>query len=306
MLSTEKVEQTKEKEDTRRPFIEPGWYKDLGNDEYHGSFGVSSSQLKTLIEQTPAHLAHAMGVTREPTPAMMLGTAVHSLVLEPDQFDNDVAVAPVVDKRTKIGKEMWAEFMASSGVKAVITEAQFEQAQAMAKSVREHPTAGALLESIVPESSVFWWYRPMDPDDNTKYKELLKVRPDALCRDYPVVIDLKSTADGTYSGFIKAIQNFHYHVSAAMYLEGINQCKPLLEEMRHFAYTKFLFVCVENFAPYLTSVYELSPEYLDIGKALYRRSLHALRHGRENDWPGFPDEVRIIEPPGWASRMHVV
>lgn len=303
MLTTEKIE---DQEPARRPFIEPGWYKNLSNGEYHGSFGISSSQLKMLAEHTPAHLKHAMAVHREPTPSMMLGTAVHSLVLEPDQFDNDVVVAPVVDKRTKIGKELWAEFEAGSAGKAIINESQYEQAKAMAESVHSHPIAGALLDDIVVESSVYWWYRSMDPDDPTKYKEMLKVRPDAICRKYPAIIDLKSTADGTYSGFIKSIQNFYYHVSAAMYLEGVNQCKPLLEELRHFAYTKFIFVCVENTAPYLTSVYELSPEYLDIGKALYRRGLYALRHGRENDWPGFPDEVRIIEPPGWASRSFVV
>ena len=56
-----------------------------------------------LTEHTPAHLKHSMSVHREPTPSMMLGTAVHSLVLEPEKFDTDVVVAPVVDKRTKIG-----------------------------------------------------------------------------------------------------------------------------------------------------------------------------------------------------------
>lgn len=303
MSVAEKVE---EKESGKRPFIEPGWYKDLGNEEYHGSFGVSSSQLKTLIEQTPAHLLYQMGHPKESTANMALGTAVHSLVLEPGQFDADIAVAPLVNKRTNAGKQEWSDFVASSGDKAVITEVQYEQAKLMAESVRNHPIAGRLLEDIVPESSVYWWYRSMDADDDTKYKQLLKVRPDALSRAYPVVMDLKTTADGSYSGFVKSIQNFNYHVSAAMYLEGINQCKPLLEEMRHFAYTKFIFICVENFPPYLTSAYDLSPEYLDIGKTLYRRSLRTLRDGQENDWPGYPDEVRIIEPPGWANRMHIV
>lgn len=303
MLTAEKIEA---QDAERRPFIDAGWHKNLNNNEYHGSFGFSSSQLKALIEHTPAHLQYGMTAHREPTASMALGTAVHSLVLEPFRFNDDFVIAPVVDKRTKIGKEIWANFEADSAGKTLINAAQFEQASAMADSVRNHPIAGALLDDIVVESSVYWWYRSMDPDDDTKYKEMLKVRPDAICRKYPVIIDLKSTADGSYSGFIKSIQNYYYHMSAAMYLEGVNQCRPLLEEMRHFAYTKFIFVCVENAAPYLTSVYELSPEYLDIGKTLYRRALHALRYGRENDWPGFPDEVRIIEPPGWASRGFIV
>jgi hypothetical protein len=146
----------------------------------------------------------------------------------------------------------------------------------------------------------------MDPDDDTEYKTMLKVRPDAISRAHSVIIDLKTTADGSYSGFQKSIQNFYYHMSAAMYLEGVNQCKPLLNELGHFAYTKFVFICVESAPPYLTSVYELSPEYIDIGKALYRRALHDLRRGQEQEWPGYPDEVRIIEPPPWGNRIPIV
>lgn len=303
MSATEKAPEAFERQ---REFIEPGWYRDLGNDAYHASFGISSSRLKTLIEQTPAHLKHEFGVHKEPTANMMLGTALHTLVLEPEKFDEEVAIMPQLNLRTNAGKAEKEAFMYEAQGKAVITPAQFEQAQRMAESVMSHPIAGVLLSDIVTESSVYWWYKSMDADDDTKYKEMLKVRPDALCKSYPVMIDVKSTMDGSYTGFIKSIQNFYYHVSAAMYLEGVNQCKPLLEELKHFAYTKFVFVCVENKAPYLTSVYELSPEYLEIGKTIYRNALYALKNGREQDWPGFPDDIRVIEPPGWARRGHIV
>lgn len=289
-----------------RPQIAPGWHRDLSNEEYHGSAGYSSSQLKTLIEKTPAHLKHSFGVLREPTDNMNLGTAVHTLVLEPEKFDEEFAVSEKFDGRTKAGKAAKAAFEAESVGRTVITEPQRDKAILMAESVRNHPIAGLLVSDIIAESSVYWWYKSMDPDDDSRYKQMLKVRPDILCRGYPVIADLKTTNDGSYTGFIKSIQNFYYHVSAAMYLEGVNQCKPLLEEMGRMAFNKFVFICVENFEPYLTSVYELSPEYLDIGKLLYRRSLRVLRDGIENDWPAYPDEVRVIEPPGWAQRGFIV
>ena len=289
-----------------RPQIAPGWHRDLSNEEYHGSAGYSSSQLKTLIEKTPAHLKHSFGVLREPTDNMNLGTAVHTLVLEPEKFDEEFAVSEKFDGRTKADKAAKAAFEAESVGRTVITEPQRDKAILMAESVRNHPIAGLLVSDIIAESSVYWWYKSMDPDDDSRYKQMLKVRPDILCRGYPVIADLKTTNDGSYTGFIKSIQNFYYHVSAAMYLEGVNQCKPLLEEMGRMAFNKFVFICVENFEPYLTSVYELSPEYLDIGKLLYRRSLRVLRDGIENDWPAYPDEVRVIEPPGWAQRGFIV
>ncbi len=284
----------------------PGWYKDLSNEEYHGSAGYSSSKLKMLIEQTPAHLKHSFGVQTEPTENMLLGTAAHALVLEPEKFATEFAVSEKFDGRTNAGKAGKAAFEASNFGKTIITQATFDKAQAMADSVLTHPIASLLVSDVIAESSVYWWYKSMDADDDSKYKTMVKVRPDALCRAYPVIVDLKTTVDGSYTGFIKSIQNFYYHVSAAMYLEGCNQCKPLLEEMGRMAFNKFVFVCVENTAPYLTSVYELSPEYLEIGKLLYRRALRTLREGHEADWPGYPDEVRVIEPPGWAQRGYVV
>lgn len=292
-----------------RPFIEPGWYRELSNDDYHGSFGFSSSQVKTLVEQTPAHLRHGMGQSKAETDNMLLGTLVHTLVLEPQGFASEFVVAPEgINKRTKAGREEWAAFedAAAKSCLRVITQSMLDKASAMAASVLSHPTASILLSDVIPESSVYWWYESMDPDDYDDYSLMLKVRPDAISQAHPVIIDLKSTADGSISGFQRAIQNFHYDLSAAMYLEGVNQCKGMLKEIGYLAYTKFVFVCVENFAPYLVSVYEISPEYLELGKLKYRRALRVLQHGIQNDWPGFPPEVRVIEPPGYAKYAFTV
>ena len=292
-----------------RPQFAPGWYPDISNEDYHASTGFSSSQIKTLIEHTPAHLKQSFIDERTETDNMLLGTLTHTLVLEPEKYDSEFVIAPDVNKRTKDGRAEWAAFEAKCQGQGLtpITESMLKAAMAMAESVKAHPMAGALLSDIIPESSVYWWYDCMDPDDDDDYSLMLKVRPDALSRAYPAIIDLKTTRDGSYTGFIKSIQNFYYHVSAAMYLEGVNQCKPLLEDIGHFAYTKFIFVCVESFPPYLTSVYELSPEYLDLGKTIYRRSLRILQHVvSTGEWDGYPGEIRLIEPPSWANRSFIV
>ncbi|HXK56535.1 MAG TPA: hypothetical protein PLZ16_07810, partial [Gammaproteobacteria bacterium] len=72
-------EEAESQEATKRPFIEAGWYRDLSNEAYHGSFGYSSSGLKILIEHTPAHLQYSLAHRSEPTANMALGTAVHTL-----------------------------------------------------------------------------------------------------------------------------------------------------------------------------------------------------------------------------------
>jgi len=291
----------------QRRHMEPGWYRDIPDEEYHrGTTGWSSSQLKTLLEQTPAHLRHDMAAPSEDTKSTALGGAVHAALLQPHRYDDLVAVLPELNLRRPAEREIRDQFYAEHAGKSIITQAQAETAEKMIASVRAHPMAAALLSDIVPESSVYWWYRSMDPDDDEQYRQMLKVRPDALSIAHPVIVDLKTAIDASYTAFIRAVMRHYYHVSAAMYLEGVNQCKPLLEELRHFAYTKFVFVVVENEEPHPTAVYELSQEFLDIGKALYRRAVRTLRDGIAQDWPAYPEDIRIIEPPPWANRGHIV
>ena len=304
-----------EQQDAQRPFIEPGYYYDLSNEDYHGSFGFSSSQVKTLVEKTPAHLKHSFTAERETTVAKSVGQALHTLVLEPHKFEAEFIVPPEINRRTKAGREEWADFekQAKDKHQTLITQKQLDEARQMAKlqtcidgEMVPHPIAHLLLKDVIPESSVYWWYNAMDPDDDGDYRLMCKVRPDALSRLHPVVIDIKTTKDASFSGFSKDILNYKYHLSAAMYLEGVNQCKPLLQDIGFFAYTKFVFICVENFEPYLTAVYEMSPEYLDLGKQLYRLSIRKLQQGMREDWPGYPDEIRLIDPPPWGNRLHTV
>lgn len=293
-------------EKKQRPFIAPGWHKNLTNDEYHGSFGTSSSALKKLVTRTPAHLAYSQAHPMEQTDAMALGTAVHTLILEPEKAKSEILVLPDINRRTNAGKEEYAQFLQYAEGKTVLTPEQFSNATAMAESVLSDPYAGALLEDTVRESSVYWWYRCQDADDDTEYKEMLKVRPDAISRSHSVIMDVKTCRDASLSTFTRDIHSMNYHLSAAMYLEGVNQNKELLEELRHLAYSKFVFICVENTAPFLCAIYEMSPDYLALGRQIYQQTLRTLRRARAEDFPGYPEGIRIIDPPPWATRGHVV
>lgn len=69
--------------------MEPGVYFDLTNDEYHGGPGTNKGLLD-VVARSPLHakalLDRANDDRPEPTPAMVLGTALHTLVLEPELF----------------------------------------------------------------------------------------------------------------------------------------------------------------------------------------------------------------------------
>jgi exodeoxyribonuclease VIII len=282
-----------------RPRYEPGWHQGMSNPDYHGSSGVSSTMLKKLLTRTPAHIEFERRHPKESTASLALGTAFHTLVLEPEKFNSEVAVMPEISGRGAPAAR--AEFVLANRDKAVITPDQLITAQAMAESVANHHEAALLLENTINESSIYWWYHSRDPDDDTEYRQMHKVRPDALGIAHPVCIDLKSARDATEEGFCRSIIDYGYHVSAAMYLEGINQCDDALNEMGVFACINFVFIVVEPVPPYVVGVYELSKEGVELGKAMYRKAAYAYKKAKDNNWPALPG-VRQIELPQWANR----
>ena len=297
-----RLQQTMSDQDARRS-IALGFYPDLSNADYHASEGYSSSQLKKLVRGTPAHLAQGSKQARAPSHDMLLGSVLHTLVLTPHTFADEFALEPTgADARSSRGRIVLAGFQkdcADSGI-TPITREILDTAWAMEASVKAHPIASALLADVIAEASVYWQHEPADPP------LALKVRPDAVSRAHSVLVDLKTTEDGSVSGFQRSIQKYHYDLSAAMYMEGVNQCAPLLEVAGREAFEKFVFICVENVAPYLVSVYELSPEYMNLGRTKYRRALQVLQEGFQNGWPGYPNEVRMIHPPGYAKFAYTV
>lgn len=71
----------------------PGVYANITNADYHGGPGVSKSMLDVLAEKSPLHLHYlrtqANDNDKQPTPAQMIGTAFHALLLEPAEFVKD-------------------------------------------------------------------------------------------------------------------------------------------------------------------------------------------------------------------------
>jgi hypothetical protein len=121
----------------------------MDNAEYHAHPAISKSHLD-LIARSPLHYwaryIDENRVAQEATPAMRLGTALHTHVLELDSWDKDIAVSPFgIDRRTKVGKEMWAAFESDSKGKTLITADDAEQVMAMGRAVHSHPAAAMLL-----------------------------------------------------------------------------------------------------------------------------------------------------------------
>lgn len=251
----------------------------MTNKEYREHEGISRSQLQE-IQKTPFHFHYMMENPKEETESLLFGRASHKYILEKDDFFNEYAVAPKVDRRTLKGKEEWAEFCEASEGKSVITQEQFETILEMDKSIDKHPIARQLLTGDV-EQSFFW--------TDTETGEAVKCRPDCMTEydGKSFIVDYKTTTSCADGDFERSCRKYGYQLQAGMYREGVFQ--NTLEEYG------FIFVAQEKTAPYAVNVYVCSKEYIDRGYDIYRKLLGTYHWCKENDsWYGYEGALNEV------------
>lgn len=265
----------------------PGYHRSLPNAEYHAGPGVSKSQLD-LVHECPALLLWSRRAPRDETAvaAVDIGDAFHALLLEPHRFRLEYLVAPVAERRTKAGKDEWADFQACARGRTVLSAEDWLKLRLMRESVLAHPVARRLLEDEGDvEPSIYW----TDPETG----ELCRFRPDKLIRRRRIILDLKTTAD--LDRFAASVHDYRYHVQDAFYSEGYTQ---------HFGGPPdgFVFIAAStsrDAGRYPVKVFSLTAAEKDAGRDEFRADLATYHRCRtRNEWPG----VQPLERPAWARR----
>ena len=123
--------------------------------EYRAAEGVSRSQLWRLHEGSPEKFMYAEEHPEEPTPALVFGQMVHKLILEPETFNDEFAVAPDVDRRTKDGKAAWALFAEMNEGKTIVKAEDYDTACGMRNALLANDLITKLL-SGKHEVPLFW------------------------------------------------------------------------------------------------------------------------------------------------------
>lgn len=265
-----------------------GLYNGVPNADYHAGPGVSKSGLDK-VAQSPLHYwAAYLDPNRQPreeTPAMKVGTAIHAAVLEPDVFRDGYLPAPRIDKRTKAGKEMYADLQAIAESKnAILLDADdYAACVAIADQVRLHPAARALFREGAAEQSAFW--------TDAETGVLCKARPDWLMPG--AILDVKSTENASPGGFQRSVANYRYHVQAAWYLDGLAAATG--DRLQ-----AFIFCCFEKTPPYACAFYYADADMIELGRREYRKALRVYADCLAADkWPGYPVEILPISLPAW-------
>ena len=266
--------------------IQPGMY-DLFIEDYHNGPGISRSGLMEL-KRSPYHYwcryLNPDYKSEPSSPAQILGNALHTLILEPHQFEERYFVMPGFNKATKEGKAHWQTIQFELGNKQILSSNHYQIVQRMAESFQKHELASQFLEKAEIEQSIYW----NDPETDV----LCKCRPDILRAN--LVADLKTTQNGSAKSFSKAMYDYGYHIQAAMIQEA-------LIEIKKVKIKDLLFLVIEKSAPYAVSIYQLDETSIEQGRYEFKQLLSRYKHCLEtNDWPAYA--IQTISIPRYAFQ----
>lgn len=258
---------------------------DISNDQYHASAGISRSKLM-LLDKSPYHFWYetlsGMAEKREATDAMNIGSAFHTLLLEPSKFHREFAVAPKMDRRTKQGKEDYEAFMQASEGKILLSDDQFVKVNNMVDLVAKHEIVETLLDEAQFERSIYW----TDKETGLQFK----TRPDIWSSK--MIVDLKTTADASAYSFTRSALNYGYYLQAGMAFEA---CKAIGKP-----FEMFVILACEKAAPHVPAVYMMDEAALQFGIdqfTAYKKRLKACFDSGK--WEGYP--VQELSVPKYAT-----
>lgn len=304
-----------------QPPIRPGVYS-LPPNAYHDGPGVSKSMLD-IVHEAPALLEwdRKAPVDTEAKTAVDVGTALHTLLLEPDRFDQEYVaefqapkgaivtaddIKAALDERgiqyTKssskqalckvlldndpnapVSETLEAEWAKGINGRTVLSLADARKLGLMRDSVMAHPFGRKLIEAAGEVEKSFYW-----DDDETG--ELCRCRIDKVIPRLGLIMDVKTT--GEIARFSDSIREYRYHCQDPYYSDGYQAATG--DQVKSFV---FLVVgSTRDRGRYPVRLKSLTTQDRDIGRAEIRADLNVYAQCRRSGvWPG----IETISLPAW-------
>lgn len=210
---------------------------------------------------------------------LLLGAALHDMILLPAIFEGKYVCKPSAKKNTKEGKVIHAEFEAANKGKVALPLKIWNQVHAMGLQVKAHPLVQGIMEGAKTEQTIFWY--------DSKTRLLCKCRPDIM-REDGIIADIKSTVDASFPSFRKSIVNYSYDRQAAFYLRGASDGAGK-------KYNSFIFIAVEKTPPYAIAIYNVNDAVIEVGNKLCDNDLEKVLHANKQNTFGYPMEIQDID-----------
>ena len=217
---------------------------------------ISSSMVKQALQGSKKQFDYAMEQTLE-SEALLVGSAFHAMMLEPDNYKKLYAFEPNMDRRTKAGKEYilnWKE--ENKDIPHHLPGKYEEMLINMKESLDNHPRYKDLIKGPdVGEREVIKLFEL----EGAK----CKAKVDYYNPEDNYILDIKTCNSVKIDDIIESIKKYMYGVQAAFYLDGLKA-------------HKFYFVFIEKKAPYDVVIIDFKTP-LEDGRKAYKAGVANIK-----------------------------
>jgi hypothetical protein len=261
---------------------------DMTGEAYHDHAALSRSDALTILR---AGTRTAKWNREHPQPrsqpALEFGSMFHTAMEGISELERKYDIEPSGDKRTKAVKEAIEEARLAFPDKTLVPEAQYLQVLRMAEAVQEHPRVQELLlgNRVEREVSLFGECCGVG----------VKARPDAVLPDLDLIIDWKTTQDGSRDGFDRSVLQYGYWLQPTWYtsLANVHYMRPM----------NMIFVCVEKSEPYNVSLFCLDDGWNRYARSKMQDACVQWANSLANDvWEAYSEEVQTLQAPKWIAE----
>ena len=200
------------------------------------------------------------------SPALRFGNLLHTLVLEPQEYQDKFIVfnpedRPEKDKSmaSKLNKGWKRSFEEQPGI--VINMDQYNQALNMRDKLYKFKEIKDILDNSEKEVPKCWL------DFNTMRK--CKGKADMVVDGGSMLVDLKTTSK-PITEFKKSAYRYSYHRQAAFYMDG-------------FGAKEFVFIVIETQPPFQIGIFRCSEGFIEQGREEYVSLLQQLNLPKQNN-----------------------
>jgi exodeoxyribonuclease VIII len=157
----------------------------LTNEEYRAIDAISNGELQQIANNPGDYIWNKKApIDATKTAAFDFGTALHTALLEPEQFNDSVIIYGQTKTRDTVKFHQFMETQEKNAI--VLLESEYDKLRFTVDSALAHPAFKSYLESCeYKEASIVGEYRGIK----------VKIRPDICSDKFGIIGDLKSSAD---------------------------------------------------------------------------------------------------------------
>lgn len=264
---------------------------DMTMREYLAHSAIGSSTLKNIMS-TPADYKAALEQRNQDTPATILGTAIHCLLLEPHLFESTYALQPEnwgSRANGTPGGKKWKEFKTFHQGKICMDFEDAELLQRISKAAKNHPALDRILQQAKFEVTAITEVNGIQ----------LKAKTDILCPGH--TWDVKMTRDSLDDeSMFKTVFGNGYHFQGAHHTFCFNQH----EEYKDVQSYGWIFISNSTPAAHIRVV-RAPKTLIEWSRRDHSYALSKLKQCMEtNTWEGYSNAVSELTIPEWARKMY--